>query len=82
MLAINFIPSIFDSHVTSKEKGTAIRILFVTIFLAFGFIAPAYAMSCYLVKQEDKNNQTFCYYDNGTVLNIGMKLMCPTKIDC
>ena len=52
-------------------------ILLVIVLLAFGFIAPAYAMPCYLVKQEDKNNQTFCYYYNGTLLNIGMKLMCP-----
>ena len=58
------------------------RIICISVLLIIGIALPAYAMSCFLVKEAMTNTgDILCHYDNGTVLNIGVG-MCPLSIDC
>lgn len=41
--------------------------------------SPAYAMTHFLVSQWFQNGNQMCRYDNGTVLNVGVRL-CPLSI--
>lgn len=42
--------------------------------------APAYALTHFLVGQWYEGGSQMCRYDNGTVLNVGIRL-CPLSID-
>ena len=59
------------------------RNLLVVIFAVVVALAgPAYAWTCYLVAEsENDSGDTLCHYDNGTVLNVGIRL-CPLSIEC
>ncbi len=41
---------------------------------------PAYAMMHFLTSQWNEGGNQMCRYDNGTVLNVGVRL-CPLSIE-
>lgn len=52
------------------------KLLLVAALTACG---SAHAWTAYLMSQWTKGGDTFCRYDNGTVLNVGARL-CPLTI--
>lgn len=48
--------------------------------LAAALATPAYALTSFLVAEWYANGSHFCKYDNGTVLNVGIRL-CPLRIE-
>lgn len=56
------------------------RLLPATLLAAL-LASPAYAMIAFLVSEWTSRGETFCKYDNGTVLNIGLALSCPLSIN-
>lgn len=49
------------------------------LFMIGAATAPAYAFTHYLVAQWYQGGDQMCRYDNGTVLNVGIRL-CPLSI--
>lgn len=43
--------------------------------------SQSYAMTFFLVKSWTHNGNTFCQYQNGTVINIGLSSLCALSIN-
>ena len=53
--------------------------LFAALAVAAALASPAYAMIAFLVAEWIERGDQMCKYDNGTVLNVGLRL-CPLSI--
>jgi len=57
------------------------KIFTLVIFLMFATVASAGMKSFYVKSTKNSSGETLCHYDNGSVINIGLMLMCPLSID-
>ncbi len=55
------------------------KYLFLVFLTAVSFYS--FSMTCFLEDEWIRDGDQMCEYDNGTVLNVGIRL-CPLSIDC
>ena len=57
------------------------KYFFILLFCFSSLVIADTSLKAFLVKQtKNANGETMCHYDNGTVINIGLSLICPTSI--
>ena len=57
------------------------KIFTLVIFLMFATVASAGMKSFFVKATKNSKGETLCHYDNGTVINIKLNLMCPMSIE-
>ncbi len=55
------------------------KYLFLVFLTTVSFYS--FSMTCFLEDEWMRNGDQMCQYDNGTVLNVGIRI-CPLSIDC
>jgi hypothetical protein len=57
------------------------KIFTLIMFLMFATVASAGMKSFFVKSTKNSSGHTLCHYDNGSVINIGLKIICPMSIN-